>query len=151
MDFYRKTSSSLNEHTICKIIQTNPHPNIVKIYNITDGFIDMEKVHTYDTLDYNHKIDKVLFLDSMKNVKTYLQNLNIIYIDWKIDNTGVGTDGCYKLFDFDVSGIVNGNNWEVEPPKYWSYRTALENGISEPKEIDDFAFKIGFKKYLKNI
>jgi hypothetical protein len=149
MDFYRKPSSSLNEQTICKIIQINPHPNIVKIYNITDDFIDMEKVNTYDI--FNHKIDKVLFLDSMKKVKTYLQNLNIIYIDWKIDNTGVGTDNCYKLFDFDASGTINENNWELEPPNYWSYRTALEFGISDPKEIDDFAFKIGFKKYLKNI
>ena len=31
-----------------------------------------------------------------------------MYIDWKLDNVGISDiDGQYKLFDLDVSGLIN--------------------------------------------
>ena len=29
---------------------------------------------------------------------------------------------------------------------YWSYEQALANGLTDPKEIDDFAFDINFNR-----
>ena len=69
-----------------------------------------------------------------------------MYIDWKPDNIGIGTDGKYKLFDFDASAMTksNGKKWRVRPSPYWSYKQAFLHGLRDPKEIDDFAFNINF-------
>jgi len=69
-----------------------------------------------------------------------------MYIDWKPDNLGVDADGTYKLYDFDASGLTTSDTkkWLIRPPPYWSYRQALARGITDPKEIDDFAFEINF-------
>ena len=84
-------------------------------------------------------------------VKTYLQSLGIMYIDWKLDNIGISDDGQIKLFDFDVSGLIDvkTNGWIKKPPMFWSYTTAVQNGAETPTEIDNYAFDIGFnnKKY----
>ena len=79
-----------------------------------------------------------------------------MYIDWKSDNMGIGADGKYKLFDFDLSGITtpHSNKWKLRPSVLsWTYRQALANGIKDPTEIDDFAFEINFirKDYTKNV
>jgi serine/threonine protein kinase len=85
--------------------------------------------------------------------KTYLQSLGIMYIDWKPDNMGVDKHGTYKLFDFNASGIAtlpDCKEWikKYRPFEHWSYRQALAKGLKDPKEIDDYAFEIGF--YGKN-
>jgi len=83
------------------------------------------------------------FLSKMTEVIDYLQNLGIIYIDWKLDNTGISADGELKLFDFDVSGLINVNtqNWIIEAKHYYAFNHAIENGCSTPIEIDNYAFK----------
>ena len=74
-----------------------------------------------------------------------------MYIDWKFDNIGIGSDGNYKLFDFDASGITNKNNtkWleNYDPPQiFYNYRIAtVENGRKMPLEIDDFCFEYNIK------
>ena len=81
----------------------------------------------------------------MKKVKDYLQSLGIMYIDWKIDQIGISKDGKYKLFDFDVSGLIDlkTNEWIVEPLHFWSYNKAIDNGCTTPQEIDNFSFDYG--------
>jgi len=124
------------ENKIVKILMKNPNPNIVKYFTVNKKFVDMEEL---DTNDIN--INKVKQI--MRSVKDFLQSLGIMYIDWKFDNIGRGKDGAYKLFDFDASGIINLNNneWVVKPAPFWSYRNAIKNGFTEPKEIDDWAFE----------
>ena len=79
--------------------------------------------------------------EAMIDVKDFLQQLGIMYIDWKYDNIAKGKDGNYKLFDFDSSGIVDKDKWIVKPPNYWSFRNAKENHCKTPKEIDDWSFR----------
>ena len=148
LNFFRKYGSSISEHEIGSILQNNPHPNIVKVYRITDKYIDIEEVKPIISIkNYNKKE----LISAANLAKKHLQNLGIMYIDWKPDNLGIGTDGTYKLFDFDASGITTSNSkdWQIKPSHYWSYRQALANGLKDPKEIDDFAFEINFnrKKY----
>ena len=126
----------LAENKIVKILMKNPYPNIVKYFTVNKKFVDMEEL---DTCCINIKKVKEI----MRNVKDFLQSLGILYIDWKFDNIGRGVDGEYKLFDFDSSGIINLNNneWIVKPVPFWSYRHAIENGFTEPKQIDDWSFE----------
>ena len=143
-NFFRKYGASITENAICKILKKNPHPNIVKVYRITDRYIDIELLTPIiSEKDY----DKNTLISEALLIKNFLQSVGIMYIDWKPDNMGIGADGKYKLFDFDVSGITtsNGKQWEKRPSTLsWSYRQALANGLKDPKEIDDFAFEINF-------
>ena len=144
MPFFRKYGASITEHAICEILKKNPHPNIVKIYRITDSYIDIELLTPMvSEKDY----DKKTLISAALLAKKHLQSLGIMYIDWKPDNIGLSADGNYKLFDFNLSGITTSNRgkWRQHPALYsWSYRQALANGLKSPKEIDDFAFDINF-------
>lgn len=144
-DFFRKMTKNKNEIKLCKLIQQNPHKNIVEIYNVGTNYIDMELLNT-DIHEKNMSDVK----DAMNEVKSYLQNLGVMYIDWKLDNVGVSVkDGHYKLFDFDVSGLINikTKKWKIKPPIYAAYRKANANGAKLPEEIDDSAFISGFQQY----
>ena len=146
MNFFRKYGVGISEHAICEILKNNPHPNIVKIYRITDSYIDIELLNPMTTeKDY----DKKTLISAALLAKNHLQSLGIMYIDWKPDNMGVDADGKYKLFDFDMSGITtsNGKKWKRSPSTLsWSYRQAIANGLKDPKKIDDFTFDINFNR-----
>ena len=142
-DFFRKFGASISEHAIAAILQKHPHPNIVKIYRVTDKYIDIEEVKP--TI-FIRNYDKKELVAAANLAKTHLQSLGIMYIDWKPDNLGLSADGKFKLFDFDASGTIDSdtNKWLLRPSMYWSYSQALANGLKDPKEIDDFAFEINF-------
>jgi len=136
------------ERAIVKILMEHPHPNIVTYYDVTDDYITMEQLCTeksascyvgLEPMSYN---DLIEIQEVMENVKTYLQGLGIMYVDWKFDNLAKSVDGVYKLFDFDASGLVDLNNqqWILEPQHYWNYNEALKNGCITPKTIDDWGF-----------
>jgi serine/threonine protein kinase len=59
----------------------------------------------------------------MNKVKSFLQSINIAYIDWKPDNIGLNANGEPKLFDFDGCGIFTpDNNWTVRPFCGYAYK-----------------------------
>ena len=137
-DFFRKEIGK-TEYSIAKILKENPHPNIVDIYKLTPGVLDIELL---DIEDYN---ETKLQID-MSKAKNHLQSLGIIYFDWKTDNLGLSNDGNYKLFDFDASGILDlkTKTWIIIPEMtYWSYRMAEKENILDPFEMDNYAFDIG--------
>jgi serine/threonine protein kinase len=130
---------SNNEKRFIRILMNYPHPNIVKYYKINDEYIDMELLDIKKDL----KKHKKEIIKIMKNVKEYLQDLGVLYIDWKYDNIGYSKiDKTYKLFDFDVSGLIDikTNKWLIKPPNYWNYDNAIKNNITDPYEIDDYCF-----------
>ena len=123
-----------------KILIENPHPNIVTYFDVNDKYVDMEKVN----IKYisNESIESNEIIEPMKEVKKFLQNLGIMYIDWKLDNIGISDDGRYKLFDFDGSGLIDleTGKWILEPVLFYSYNEAIKNGFKTPKEIDNWSF-----------
>ena len=139
-DFFRKMAYK-REIDLCKLLMKNPHKNIIKIYDIGNDYIDMELLNTNINKEDMSNVKNV-----MNEVKTHLQNVGIMYIDWKLDNVGIGEDGQFKLFDFDVSGLIDieTNEWIINPPKFWSYWEAIKNGKETPVDIDNYAFEIGF-------
>ncbi len=141
--FFRKMTTSKAELEIVNILflSNNTHPNIVKIYNVTPTYFDMEMLSTY-YLFTSEIVNKML------EVKNFLQSINICYIDWKPDNIGIDANGCPKLFDFDGCGLINSNNinnnsWQIKPFRGYAYNYA---SIKETdcKKIDDLCFE----KYL---
>jgi hypothetical protein len=136
------------ERTIVKILMDHPHPNIVNYYDVTDDYITMEQLCTEKSasccvgLEPTSYDDLIEIQELMVKVKTYLQGLGIMYVDWKFDNLAKSVDGTYKLFDFDASGLVdlNSQQWILEPQHYWNYNEALKNGCVTPQAIDDWGF-----------
>jgi serine/threonine protein kinase len=125
------------EKQLVEFLMRNPHPNIVTFYDVNNEYLDMEELNT----KINYGDPEIV--DIMREVKEFLQNLGIMYIDWKFDNIGKSKDGNYKLFDFDASGIINldTNEWIVTPPNFWSFRNAIEKKCNTPKKIDDWSFE----------
>ena len=133
------------EIEISKIIMKNPQKNIVKIYeiklpdNMNDGYIDMELlVPLEDDKEYKiNKIHKTQFHKIDNNILSGLNQLHklyIIYIDLHIGNVGWSAiNKCWKIFDFNMSGIVNNNN-------IYQWKYIPDNGIIFRKIIN-------FKKY----
>ena len=139
-DFFRKMTTNKKEKEICTLLMKHPHNNIITIYDIGNNYIDMEFVHTDIHIEDRSKLHYV-----MMEVKTYLQEIGIIYIDWKVDNIGISNDGTYKLFDFDCSGVmdIETKQWIITPPTCWSYHDAIQHGMDTPVDIDNYAFKEG--------
>ena len=173
-EIFRKMTRNIREFKICEILKENPHENIVTIYKINDFgindngkqvdncYIDMEVL---DTNLERFSLDEIR--TTMKGVKDFLQKLGIVYIDWKPDNIGIDNKGKLKLFDFDVSGLIDTKtgewrNWEVgwkrknlktgneeevimngDPAHFFAYNQAVLAGKTTPIDIDDYAFKKG--------
>jgi len=142
-DFFRKMTKHMGEREICELLMKYPHNNIVKIYHIGDDYIDMELLNTDMSRENMSSVKNV-----MMEVKTYLQNLGIIYIDWKLDNIGIGENQQIRLFDFDGSGLIDieTKEWIRRAPLYWSYREAIKNGMKTPSDIDNCAFDLEFRR-----
>lgn len=143
--FYSPTNPSenqrkviLTETEIAKILMEKPHPNIVRYFKVTPEYVDMEQL---TTIEYIEKDDLEILVTIMRKVKTFLQELGIVYIDWKLGNIGKDKHGNYKLFDFDVSGIFNNTEWLLEPVHYYNYKYAIKQGATTPLDIDNVCFE----------
>ena len=137
------------EKSIVKILMKHPNPNIVKYYKINYKYVNMEEVNTLNLYHFFNEVSMtskeiIELQEVMRSVKDFLQGLGIMYVDWKFDNIGKSSiDNKYKLFDFDASGIIDlvTKKWKLKPiERYWSYKTAIQNGAKTPKEIDDWSF-----------
>lgn len=140
--FFRKNSNSIVEIKIYEILKLNYHPNIVSIYGYGKDHVDIEVLDT----DLS-KTDKVDIKNTMCKVKDFLQNLGIVYIDWKYDQIGIDQKGNIKIFDFDGSGIIDRktSEWTLIPCSWYSYNKAVTKGITNPIAIDNFSFNDNFK------
>ena len=135
---FKKMTTSKVELEICKILMKYPHKNIVNIFDVGPDYVIMEQVN----IDLSN-VSKDVVMSKMTELKDYLQNLGIIYIDWKCDNIGIDCNGEIKLFDFNVSGLVDVNtqNWFIEAKHYYAYNHAILDGYNTPIEIDNYAFR----------
>ena len=144
---FRKISRCPTEIEICKILKEHPHPNCVMIYDVNGFCIDMEFLKTtfYETNN------KKSILRDMRSALDHLNGLGVVYVDLKLDNIGCERR-TYKLFDFDMSGIVKtSHQWYMEPTSGYVYRDYYKHVPKEDNktlfDIDEYAF-IKFEKAL---
>lgn len=135
--FFRKMSVSKAELEVVNMLFNinTVNKNIVKIYNVTPTYFDMELLETNYTLTNQ-------IIKQMAEVKDFLQSINIAYVDWKPDNIGLDAKGCPKLFDFDGCGLLSSNtnnSWYITPFKGYAYNYA-STIESDCKKIDDLCF-----------
>lgn len=116
-DVFRKVldpndESHMTELMIAKIIQENPQPNLVNIYDVV--FNDKVCYYDMEVLDHVH-CSTMQYKDDILKALHQLHALHVVYIDIKSDNIMYSPkDQTFKLFDFDCSGIVSHDN-----PKVW--------------------------------
>lgn len=133
---FRKITNCKVELQIAKMLMDNPCLNIVKIYDVTPTYYTMELLNTNYTMDTS-------IINKMQKAKTYMQSMNIAYIDWKPDNIGIDSNGEPKLFDFDGCGIYDNDKWIITPFRGYAYNEVSKT-VSDPVKIDDECFH----KYL---
>jgi serine/threonine protein kinase len=123
--FFRKYSTSPNEIEICKRLMSAPHPNVVQIFGVdeTQHWIDMECLNV-------GALPGQCPIADLQDALAHLHSLHCVYIDLKRDNIGYSqTTQTYKLFDFDMSGIVHPTDptqWLLPPPLGYIYKHLLE-------------------------
>lgn len=125
-----------NEMNITRIVKKNSHPNIAVIYAVGPDYIDMELLKTGLRLS---KINP--FITALRDAKDFLHSLGIVYLDWKLDNLGVSSEGVVKIFDFDMSSMFVKDRFTEGPgTKGFFWRAAEAAGLKTPIEIDDWIF-----------
>ncbi len=108
--FFRKMCDfqSCTERLIAQRLLQTPLPNVVTIYDVKPGYIDMELLDVFHGDNLTQEADIRAAIDQ-------LNTLGVVYIDLKTDNFGYShTDGCWKLYDFDASGILKEGRDEWE-------------------------------------
>ena len=152
------------EIKISQTLLNNPHKNIVKIYEVKqptidcDGYIDSELLEPL--LDENGRFTKsnIEHIDRLQEDLTdgliHLHNNWIVYIDLHTGNVGWSKYyDCWKIFDFNMSGIVkeNTNEWSHEPSRGIYYNAMLEQSyIFEYDNIALALFEREKNRLLKN-
>lgn len=120
--FFRKMSRNQTEIKICKILQHKPIKHCVRVYDVNDNAIDQEFLLCDNNLNRNHPYEVHLAIESAFKE---LHKLNIVYVDIRIDNIGFSEmDNCFKIFDFDLSGIVDPSDdtkWLHQPCEGYIY------------------------------
>ncbi len=133
--------SRVIQQTIAKILMDNPNPHVINIYEVNNDYVLSEKLDT--------KYLTVPNLQELIKAKRFLQSKGIILVDWSPNSIGLGSDGKFKVFNFDCAGLVNPTNpdeWIFEPVCSLSYRSAIISGYIKPIQIDDYCFTREFGK-----
>ena len=126
------------EYDISQLIFSNPHKNLVKILESTTDYIIMEKLIIRNPRD--DEIEK--YFNDIKEGLDHLSSIGVSYIDLKNENICYSTeDDSWKIFDFDMSGILNDNGeWINEPQDYLIYNLLKQENL-KPIDYNMFLFE----------
>ena len=125
--FFRKYFDfNMNGHTESAVVDKLysaqvRDPQILHIFNVTHYYYDAELLQTTKNISDVDKIDILACLNAMNR-------LGIVYVDMHHENMGFSQiDKCWKLFDFDASGLIKDQNtWLIEPVMCKNHSKAYE-------------------------
>jgi len=170
-DIYRKyirnSEAGENEWTIInKLFELGKNldynKNLIKILHFSEDeigkYYDTNIVDTYFNIKKKSEKEKLVSLyvqlTKLNKTRRYLQNNGIAYIDWKLDNIGLNSDGEIVLYDFDSSGIFRLPNliknikaqWINIPANSYNYKYAATifdkySFNNYPQNLDTFLFR----------
>ena len=140
-------ASAQTEQCIVNMLYAQSCPNVVRIICVGDDFYDGE------FLDTDHT-DNTTKADDIRQAIEQLHAMGIVYVDLKHDNMGYShADACWKLFDFDFSGIYRLSEdgswcWDREPSPGYSYKKfrCKLNDDEVPTRIDWLVYDELFPK-----
>lgn len=138
--FRKHTTSQVELYIAKEIARAQRHgcctPHIVNIYKVGAAYIDMEYLQPNKD---NAKFD----VSAMAEAKRWLQSKNIVYLDWRVSNTGVSPSGTTKLFDFDGCGVVLDGvegKWLYSPNEEFSVVRMFGYKYKNPLNFDDYVY-----------
>jgi serine/threonine protein kinase len=171
IDIYRKyirnSEAGQNEWTIVnKLFELGKNldynKNLIKILHFSEDeigkYYDTNAIDTYFNIKKNSKKEKLISLyeqlPKLNKTRRYLQNNGIAYIDWKLDNIGLNSDGEIILYDFDSSCLFIPPNpvknikgqWINIPANSYNYKYAATifdkySFNNYPQNLDTFLFR----------
>lgn len=151
----RKNNDSMTEFCIAMAIKNNPHKNIVTIYDCRHE--EDYALITMEYLDQNRDIDESI-IDDVHEALVHLHKQGVVYCDLHLGNVGWShRDNCWKLYDFNCSGMLfSENQWMFEPfygGRLREYIEAVGNGArpnhANLLDIDDYVEDL-FKQEVMN-
>ena len=143
--FFRKYYLNDNEKQIVKLLFNQNKSNILRIFRIEEDYYDAELLDLF----YN---DITHLNDHIKSNLDSFHDLNIIYIDLKDDNIGYShSDKCWKLFDFDCSGICasDKHTWTHSPSS--SFNLQQQDQTDNLLILDEIIYQFYTSKSLLDI
>lgn len=127
---------------------SKPLTRVATIFDVHYG----RRFYDAELLDCCVSLSRGDILTDVSIALNQLHALNIVYIDLKSDNVGYShKDRCWKLFDFDVSGVEEKGEWVKPPPLYYNYQRArlLLPSPTNLYQIDEVLFKHVFQKEIE--
>lgn len=131
------------EYTIASMLMKSPHKNIVTVNSIINIVNDIHVI-SFEFLDL-HKEKDATVIEAMTAALHHLHGHGVVYVDLHIHNIGWSyKDNCWKLFDFNMCGILKTEyKWYKKPIKGFmltSYKKLkYEKGTRTLFDIDMFA------------
>jgi serine/threonine protein kinase len=106
---FLKLYEDVHEMEIIRIIASVASPHLLRIYKVGPTYYDAE------LLDLTYS-DVSSLKDDICTCLHVLHELGIVHLDIHSHNVGYShVDKCWKLFDFDCSGVVGNMGWNVRP------------------------------------
>jgi serine/threonine protein kinase len=138
-----KSYSDMTEMIICERLYDSPQKNVVKIFNVTNEYIDVEMVRQ----SFKMKLPQKAYMDLFAGIQQ-LHTLGIAYIDMKHDNCGYSAkDKVWKWFDFDIAGVVDSydtSKWLRRPLVGFILKDIMRMNpiIEDLRDLDAFAWQL---------
>lgn len=131
----------LVEQEIARRLLAHPQPNVVEIYDVGDC-VTQELLEPLD----EYPRDRTRVMDDVVSALEQLHSIGVVYVDLHEGNVGWSTkSGCWKLFDFNMSGTVAGGAWELEPSPGIAYERLRAEPVRSLFELDHRAAEQLFK------
>lgn len=135
--FFRKYYLNNNEKEIVKILFNQNQKHLLRIFRVEEEYYDAELLDLFyaDISDLS---------DNIKSNLDAFHDLNIIYIDLKDDNIGYShIDKCWKLFDFDCSGICTSDKhtWTNSPSTCYNLENLKMQDMDNLLMLDEIIYQ----------